>query len=197
MTCGCLDGGVINFKKGHTDNLSPHGMCMSMYNCNSMCVCIYIYKCSAGETCNNNPNIYSVLSQRYDGWFITGALSVVLISFFCPYHSLPLPTSPSHIMFYSIYYYYYYWLLLHSAILCSQADLLRLCCMWFWLSDCNCSLLVLRSKFLTSIWVVHLQRCLVCAWLAPHGAAAVLADILSNHSTMYQFTVSFRLKPPL
>ena len=55
--------------------------------------------------------------------------------------------------------YYCYWLLLYSTILCSQADSLHSCSMWFWM--CDCSLFIAHFEYppkwctYSTIWLLH------------------------------------------
>ena len=88
------------------------------------------------------------------------------------------------------YYYYYSWLL-YSAILCSRANSLRTCVMWFWTSDC----ILFKRVLLISTEVVYWQPSLVLAWLVPSETAAVSAQVLCtpfNRAPVYSVT-SFKV----
>ena len=65
---------------------------------------------------------------------------------------------------------------LYSAILCSAADSLHFCRMWFWMSDCNLLQRILEyCSLLQCILEYSLKCCLVVTWLVPHETAAILA----------------------
>ena len=82
---------------------------------------------------------------------------------------------------------HYYWLLLYSTILCSRADSLHSCHMWFWMSDC----IIFQCIFLISTEVVYWQNYLVVAWLVSRETAAISAQVLCtpfNHAPVYSVT---------
>ena len=64
---------------------------------------------------------------------------------------------------------YYYWSPLYSAFLCSWADSLFSCHIWFWMSDCLLFSFLFNSTFFSIQWNGVLVQCyLVIMWLVPH-----------------------------
>ena len=60
------------------------------------------------------------------------------------------------------------WFFLYGAALCSPADSLRFCCMWFKMSDCS-----RYRAFWISTEAVYLQHGLVVTCLVSHETAAI------------------------
>ena len=86
---------------------------------------------------------------------------------------------------------YHYWSLLYGAILCSRADSLRSCRMWFWMSDCILYIARIFNSHRSGVLTVLLSCCMA-------GTAKLLLSrrmFCVHHSTTHQFTVSLHSKP--
>ena len=107
----------------------------------------------------------------------------------------PLPPphcSPGTGFYY--YHYYYYWSVLYSAILCSWADSLCSCCLWFSMSN-YILFFLLTAHFSISNEVMYWQHYLVVTsymagamWNCCHISASL------HNTTMHQFTLSLYSK---
>ena len=64
---------------------------------------------------------------------------------------------------YYLFYYYYYWLFLYSTILCSWADSLCSCHMWFWMSNCILFIACVSNIHWNSVLTVPFGCCVAAA----------------------------------
>ena len=87
--------------------------------------------------------------------------------------------------------------LLYGTILCSWADSLRSCCMWFWMSDW--SLLYNYTAFLNTHWSGVLTLGYSVIWLLQGWCHVKLLSsrctFSVHHTTMHQFSVSLHARP--